>query len=162
MCTRFLLLILVVMVAGSCNRAPEPAATAPATTAAATPDKIMEQCQTLRNALDASIQQSTGGIIEAPAGIRAGDVVDRGRAFVSTAKGSKVVLFPTWVGKGSNLRGYLWVKGDLMDFAPKAIGGRMEVKILVPAPTDSGMFMDTVTISPTSQKDWFTASLDAD
>jgi hypothetical protein len=66
-----------------------------------------------------------------------------GYAYVTTqADGTTLILFRTWQGKGSNLRGILYTNG-----APHAIGSEIELITFIPHLSDDDLPIDRVNVS---------------
>jgi hypothetical protein len=87
-----------------------------------------------------------------------GSVVN-GKAYVTTQPtGTMLVLFPTWWGKGTNLRGFLYSNGQAF-----AVGTTVNVNVPFPSPVSSPQFgLTEVTVEDVLSPGWYSVSRSLD
>jgi hypothetical protein len=100
---------------------------------------------------------SPSGELVLPANQSASTV--NGRAYATTRPaGGPMILFPTWWGKGTNLRGYLYCPGPAL-----AVGSSVSINVPVPSPVPQPQFgMTDITIERIVAPGWYYVSRSLD
>jgi hypothetical protein len=82
-----------------------------------------------------------------------------GKAYATTQpSGSSMILFPTWWGKGTNLRGYLYDPGP-----PLTSGSSVSVNVPFPSPVIAPKFVTReITIESVVAPSWYYVSRSLD
>jgi len=104
------------------------------------------------------------GVITLPPSLAS--LVCSGRVYVTrNDSGGVAFLFVVWRGKGSNLHGYLYLRGTWPSI-PTMVGGSTTIAVIGPAVDGSSASMDAgeiqIEIQKMRQENWYTASRDLD